>query len=72
MGWEVKINMSGQSNDCLWVCSVKMKKNFIRAETGHISEKFWGHSVKQFESFSIGITAAHQSNCFGHILANIN
>ena len=25
MGWEVKIDMSGQSNDCLWVCNVKMK-----------------------------------------------
>ena len=26
MGWEVKIDMSGQSKDCLWVCNVKMKK----------------------------------------------
>ena len=26
MGWEVKIDMSGQSEDCLWVCNVKMKK----------------------------------------------
>ena len=25
MGWEVTINMSGQSNDCLKVCNVKMK-----------------------------------------------
>ena len=25
MGWEVKIVMSGQSNDFLWVCNVKMK-----------------------------------------------
>ena len=25
-GWEVKIDMSGQSKDCLWVCNVKMKK----------------------------------------------
>ena len=25
MGWEVKIDMSGQSNDCLRVCNVKMK-----------------------------------------------
>ena len=26
MGWEVKIDMNGQSKDCLWVCNVKMKK----------------------------------------------
>ena len=26
MGWEVKIDMSGQSNDCLRVCNVKMIK----------------------------------------------
>ena len=36
-----KIDMSGQSNDCLWVCNVKMKKNFTRTEIGHISEDFW-------------------------------
>ena len=41
MGWEVKIDMSGQSKDCLWVCNVKMKKKFIEAETGHVSEDFW-------------------------------
>ena len=33
--------MNGQSNDCLWVCNVKMKKFFMGAETGHISEDFW-------------------------------
>ena len=26
MGWEVKIDMSGQSKDCLWVYNVKMEK----------------------------------------------
>ena len=26
MGWDVKIDMSGQSNGCLRVCNVKMKK----------------------------------------------
>ena len=26
MGWKVKIDMSGQSNDCLRLCNVKMKK----------------------------------------------
>ena len=40
MGWEVKIDMSGQFNDCLRVCNVKMKKNFTGAETGHISKNF--------------------------------
>ena len=51
MGWEVKIDMSGLSNDCLWVCNVKMKKNFTGAETGHISENFqvWGCGIKRFE-----------------------
>ena len=38
MGWEVKIDMSGQSNDCLRICNVKMKKNFNGAEMGHMSE----------------------------------
>ena len=33
MGWEVKIDMSGQSNDCLRVCNVKMKK-FYRGRNG--------------------------------------
>ena len=28
MGWEVKIDMSGQSNDCLRIYNVKMK-NFL-------------------------------------------
>ena len=41
MGWEVKIDMSGQSNDCLRVCNVKVKKNFTGVETGHISKNVW-------------------------------
>ena len=40
MGWEVKIDMSGQSEDCLWVCNVKMKKIFIGVETGHLYMDF--------------------------------
>ena len=40
MGWEVKIDMSGLSNDYLWVCNVKIKK-IIRAEMGHIFKDFW-------------------------------
>ena len=38
MGSEVKIDMSGQSNDCLRVCNVRMKKIFTGVETGHISK----------------------------------
>ena len=38
MGREVKIDVSGQSNDCLRVCNVKMKKKITRAELGHISK----------------------------------
>ena len=34
---EVKIDMHGQSNNCLRLCNVKMKK-FTGAETGHISQ----------------------------------
>ena len=41
MGWEVKIDMSHQSNGCLRVCNVKMKKIFTGAEMGHISENVW-------------------------------
>ena len=41
MGWEVKIDMSGLSNDCLWVCNVKMKNFFTGVEMGHISKNFW-------------------------------
>ena len=29
--------MSGQSNDCLRLCNVKMKNKITGAETGHIS-----------------------------------
>ena len=34
MGWEVKIDMSDQSNDFLWVCNVKMKKKLFRQKQG--------------------------------------
>ena len=56
MGWEVKINMSGQSNDCLWVCNVKMKKILSGQKQGTFPRifGFQGHSVKRFESFLTG------------------
>ena len=56
MGWEVKINMSGQSNDCLGVCNVKMKKILSGWKWGTFPRifGFWGCSVKQFESFLMG------------------
>ena len=38
MGWEVKIDMSGQSNDCLWVCNVKMKKFYQGGNGAHFGE----------------------------------
>ena len=34
MGWEVKIDMSGQSKDCLWVCNVKMEKFLLGRKRG--------------------------------------
>ena len=53
MGWEVKIDMSGQSKDCLWVCNVKMKKFLLRQKRDTFPRilGFWGCSVKQFENF---------------------
>ena len=51
MGWEVKIYMSGQSNDYLRVCSAKMKKKLTEVETGHISANLqvMAWSIKWFE-----------------------
>ena len=41
MGWEVKIDMSGQSKDYLWVCNVKMKK-FLPGRNGAHFHGFLG------------------------------
>ena len=41
LGWEVNAHVSSQSNDCLRVCNVKMKKNSTRAGTEHISMHIW-------------------------------
>ena len=73
MGWEVKIDMSGQSNDCLWVCNVKMKKNFTGQKWGIFPRifGFWGCSIKRFESFLMGSQVTISITC-RHILANIN
>ena len=51
MGWEVKIDMSGQSNDCLRVCNVKMKKFLLGQKRGTFSRTFgfWSCSIKWFE-----------------------
>ena len=38
IGWQVKIDMSGQDNDCLQLHNVKMKKTIYEAKTEHISE----------------------------------
>ena len=48
--------MSGQSNDCLWVCNVKMKKFLPRQKRGTFLRNFGfrGHSVKRFENFFMG------------------
>ena len=56
MGWEVKIDMSGQSKDCLWVCNVKMK-NFLPGQkqgTFLWIFRFQGRSVEGFENFFMG------------------
>ena len=56
MGLEVKIDMSGQSKDCLWVCNVKMKE-FLRGQkqgTFPWIFGFRGRSVEGFENFFMG------------------
>ena len=53
-GWEVKIDMSGQSNDCLWVYNVKMKKFLLGQKWGTFLRIFQGRSIKGFESFLMG------------------
>ena len=56
MGWEVKIDMSGQSKDCLWVCNVKMKKILLGRKRGTFLRifGFQGRSIEQFENFFMG------------------
>ena len=38
MGWEVKIDMSGQSNDCLWVCNVNENFFYQDGNGAHFQE----------------------------------
>ena len=54
MGWEVKIDMSVQSKDCLWVCNVKMEKFLPGRKRGTFPWifGFWGRSIEGFENFS--------------------
>ena len=56
MGWEVKIDMSGQSKDCLWVCNVKMEKFLPGRKRGTFPWifGFWGRSIKGFKNFFMG------------------
>ena len=56
MGWEVKIDMSGQSKDCLWVCNVKMEKFLPGQKWGTFPWIFGfrGHSIEGFENFFMG------------------
>ena len=56
MGWEVKIDMSGQSKDCLWVCNVKMEKFLPGQKRGTFPWifGFQGHSIEGFENFFMG------------------
>ena len=56
MGWEDKIDMSGQSKDCLWVCNVKMEKFLPGQKRGTFPWIFGfrGRSVEQLENFFMG------------------
>ena len=51
LGWEVKIDISGQSNDCLRVCNVKMKKKLPGWKQGTFLRMYrlQDHSIKWFE-----------------------
>ena len=56
MGWEVKIDMSGLSNDCLWICNVKMK-TFLPGQKWGTFPWIFGfqhRSIKRFEIFFMG------------------
>ena len=56
MGWEVKIDMSGQSNGCLRICNVKMKKILPGRKQGTSLRMYGlrGFRVDQFENFFMG------------------
>ena len=56
MGWEIKIDMSGQSKDYLWVCNVKMKKNLPGRKQGTFLWIFGfrSRSIERFENFFMG------------------
>ena len=56
MGWEVKIDMNGQSKDCLWVCNVKMKNFLAGRKRGTFPWIFGfrGRSIERFENFFMG------------------
>ena len=70
MGCEIKIDMSGQFNDCLWVCNVKMKKNLLGWKQGTFPSifGFWAVASSILNLFD-EISGGHQSNCCRHILA---
>ena len=56
MGWEVKIDMIGQSNGCLRVCNVKMKI-FLLGQKWGTSPRMYGLrgcSVDRFQNFFMG------------------
>ena len=48
--------MSGESEDCLWVCNVKMKKFLLgqKRDTFLWIFGFQGHSIEGFENFFMG------------------
>ena len=56
MGWEVKIDMSSQSNGCLRVCNVKMKNILPGWKQGTSPRMYglWGCSIARFENFFMG------------------
>ena len=65
VGWEVKIDMNGQSNDCLWVCNVKMKKFLLGPKQGTFLRIFRlrGRGIKWLELFFSKMLKLDETDC---------
>ena len=74
LGWEVGAYMSGQSNDGLRVCNVKMKKFVPGQKWGTCTCMYglWGPSINRFKFFHRWITGHIGSSCCEHFSVKIN
>ena len=74
LGWKVNAHVSGQSNDCLRLCNVKMKKILLGQKRGTFPCMYGlrGPSINRFEFFLCRTPDLAQSSCCEDILAQIN